>query len=146
MLSIAFRKKVKTAFKLYEKPDKDLIINFIKKFEINSNQTTESANVDDTIRAHSLNDLISSVVEDKQLILASSETTILSEIETFEKLNILGPNLSMLKSILELVKPTSADCERVFSCGSYVYNEHRYSLSHSSLDCTMILKGFFKNL
>lgn len=126
----------------YTEPSKDLLNKFIQQFQISS-FTEESANNAQQSSTSTVDDILNSVLNQKE---HDQSVGFDSEYDQFVQFGILGTGLSDLKVILELIKPTSTDCERIFSTCSQVYTKFRYSLKHETLDALICLKRFFIKL
>ena len=106
------RKRIPASQKLnfYKEPSTDKITEFISKFKIQidtdqfeTKRFSNSNNVDDII----------SLVENAPISQQNLSESV-NEYEKFVQFGILGPSLSKLKDVIELIKPTSTDCERIF--------------------------------
>lgn len=71
------------------------------------------------------------------------EKTLRCELAFYEKSNVLGKNLELLKSALNSIQPTSTECERVFSLSSHFCTKIKSRLSDNSLNNLCFLKSYF---
>lgn len=71
------------------------------------------------------------------------EKTLICELAFYDKSNVLGTNLKLLKSALNSIQPTSTECERVFSLSSLFCTKIKSRLSDESLNNLCFLKSYF---
>lgn len=125
----------------YKEPTYEKICEFITKFNIQF-ENDQSTNPIVNKNGENVDDIISCVLSKKP---SENTSEFVNEYEQFIQFGTLGPALSKLKEVLGLIKPTSTDCERIFSTCACVYTKFRSSLDHETLNCIVCLKRFFTN-
>ena len=83
--------------------------------------------------------------EDKE-VFDAKRCKIEKEIDAFNLGGELSSSLKFVKESLEKIRPTSVECERLFSLVGLFVTRLRSSLNDDTLNVLIILKSYFKEL
>ena len=75
--------------------------------------------------------------------VASLESTLAGEMSAYERTGQKGPILQNTLLVTKTIRPTTTDCERVFSLAGNFCNKLRTKLSDNALNCLCFLKSHF---
>ena len=76
---------------------------------------------------------------------SNMEKQLAAEISTYDRTNYKGPLLLQVLQVTKTLRPTSCDCERIFSVAGYYCNKLRSNLSDDTLSSLCMLKFYFNH-
>ena len=90
-----------------------------------------------------LEKMISSATAPKKLKRDMGSKSLNKELGVYVEYGTMSKNLSLLKTALQTIKPTSLESERAFSVAGSFITKVRSSLSDRSVDMLCFLKAYF---
>ena len=79
----------------------------------------------------------------KTPIATTLESSVNGELSLYERHGQLGPILKNVLFITQTIRPTTTDCERVFSLAGNFCTKHRTRMSDDTLNTLVFLKSYF---
>lgn len=127
----------------YKQPERDSVKQLIGKMNLQVENQSHTTELNPIAAIDNIENILSTVMDSQS---PANELGVDAEYDQFVKSGHLGPILTELKNCLELIKPTSTDCERIFSTCSTIYTKFRSSMSHDTINVIISLQRFFINL
>lgn len=138
-----------------KKNEESPVIEFIRTYYYNFNKNDQDNSNDESDTDDNLNEIDKLSFEDRikrrlneknkmKKNIGEGKDLVKQEVRHFKSTGNLGKILRYVNDSIKTIKPTSVECERIFSNANFIFNKYRKRLHPKTLNIILFLRNYFQ--